>query len=112
MKITIEPESDAEKKLLAEPWVRTGCIRFGLSGYGDVVEGNATGEFGFLHGDNIGIQGDLARLAASLNMQSMAQTAVNGVLQANQMLQRAQAEQAIAQEVLGNRNGNLRIHRP
>lgn len=106
MKITIEAETDAEKKAIAEPWVRTGCLRFGLSGISDQRnEQNTTGEFGFLHGDAIGIRGDLARLIASLDMQAMQQTSTNGVLQANQLLANAQRDQALTQEILANRNG-------
>jgi hypothetical protein len=112
MKITIEAETDAEKALplFKEPWVRTGCLRFGLSGFGDQVEGNPTGEFGFLHGDAESILADLARITASLNRQTMQQATVNGTLQAYKIMSDAQRDQAIAAEV---RNGRgLRIHRP
>jgi hypothetical protein len=110
MKITIEPETDDERKALAKPWVRTGCIRFGLSGIADRTEENKTGEFGFLHGDGIGIRGDLARIIASLDAQTMVQTSVNGALQAQRIIGNAQAEARVTQELLANRNG-MRIHR-
>jgi hypothetical protein len=111
MKITIEPETDNEKKALVEPWVRTGCIRFGLSGIGDKTPDSATGEFGFIHGDGAGVRGDLARIVAILEGQAMHQAAVNGLLNAQQIVANAQRDQALAQEVLGN-GKPFRLHRP
>ena len=107
MKITIEAETDDEKKLpiLQQSWVRTGCIRFGLSGIGERTAEQPTGEFGFLHGDSIGIKGDLTRLSANLDAQMMSQVSVNGVLQAHQMIANAQRDQRITQELVENRNG-------
>jgi hypothetical protein len=110
MRIEITAETDAEKAVLAEPWIHAGCLRFGLSGIGDRDEANKTGEFGFLHGDGIGIRGDLARVLASLDAQAMMQTSVNGVLQAHQIIGKAQAEASVTREILANRNG-MRIHR-
>lgn len=102
----IEAENDAEKKAIAEPFVRTGCLRFCLSGISDQRSAeNPTGEFGFLHGDGIGIRGDVARLLGTLDVQAMQQTSVNGVLQANNLLAAAQRDQVLAQEILGKRNG-------
>ena len=111
MKITIEAETDSEKTALPSPWVRTGCERVAVSGIGEHTDENKTGEFGYLHGDNIALRGDLARLMGSLDAQLLQQASVNGVLQANQMIFNAQRDQSIAQEVLAGRNG-LRIHRP
>lgn len=111
MKITIEPETDDERKALAEPWVRTGCIRFGLSGIADKAENSPTPEFGFIHGDGAGIRGDLARIVAVLEGQAMHHAAVNGLLNAQQIVANAQRDQALAQEVLGN-GKPFRLHRP
>jgi hypothetical protein len=111
MKITIEPETDEEKKQLAGPWVRTGCIRFGLSGIADKAENSPTPEFGFVHGDGIGIRGDLARIVALLEGQAMHLATVNGLLQTQQIITNAQRDQALAQEVLGN-GKPFRLHRP
>lgn len=110
MRIEITPETDAEKKALAQPWVRTGCLRFGLSGIGERTEESITGEFGFLHGEAIGICGDVARLKANLDMQAMNKTSVNGVLQVHQMIADAQQSERVAHELLANRNG-MKIHR-
>lgn len=115
MRITIEAENEAETKMLAEPFVREGCLRFGLSGITDRRSTeNPTGEFGFLHGDGIGIRGDLARALASLDVQAMQQTSLNGVLQANNVIVDAQRNRALRQEIAAGRNGRdgLQIHRP
>lgn len=113
MKITIEAKTPEEKRIvqLQQPWVRTGCMRFGLSGIGAQTPEEPTGEFGFLRGDSIGIRGDIARLVANLEAQMMAQTSVNGVLQAHQMIGQAARDQNVAQEILANRNG-MKLHRP
>lgn len=110
MRIEIIAETDEEKKQLAEPWVRIGCLRFGLSGIADKPQDNPTPEFGFVHGDAIGIRGDLARIVALLEGQSMHHATVNGLLKANEIIAAAQRNQALAQEVLGN-GKPFRIHR-
>jgi hypothetical protein len=107
MKITIEPETDNEKKALAEPWVRTGCLRFGLSGIGDKTPDSITGEFGFVHGDAIGIRGDVARIVTLLDVQDMQRATVHGL----QAFAAAQRDQALAREVLDN-GKPFRLHRP
>jgi hypothetical protein len=112
VKITIEPESDTEKALpvLKEPWVRTGCIRFGLSGITDKPQDSPTPEFGFVHGDGIGIRGDLARIVALLEGQAVHHATVNGLLNAQQIIANAQRDQALANEI---RNGKpFKLHRP
>jgi hypothetical protein len=117
MKITLEPETDVEKKAMAEPLALTGCVRFAIAGLGEKSEKYPTGEFEQLHavlpGDHIRIRGDLARLLGNLDLMAMQQTSVNGVLQANQILHQAQVQENIAQEVMANRNGGMpRLHRP
>jgi hypothetical protein len=113
MRIEITAETDAERAtpIMREPWVRTGCLRIGLSGIGDKTDGSPTGEFGFLHGDNIGVRGDIERLRGHLDMQAMHRTTVQGLLEANQMVQEAQRNVGIAQEVLAN-GKPFRLHRP
>jgi hypothetical protein len=110
MKITIEPETDDERKALAEPWVRTGCIRFGLSGITDKPQDSPTPEFGFIHGDGVGVRGDMARIVAMLENQAMRHAAVNGLLNAQQIVANAQRDEALANEI---RNGKpFKLHRP
>lgn len=110
MEITIKAETDAEKKVLPDAWILGGCVRFGLSGICERTDKNATGEFGFMHGDGVGIRGDVARLVAALDVQAMHNATVNGLLNAQQILANAQRDQALANEI---RNGKpFKLHRP
>ena len=111
MKITIESETDQEKMAMKEPFVREGCIRLCAMGIVKPDEENKTGEFGFLHGENAGVRGDVARLTANLDMQAARQASFEGLVHAQQAMVNAQRNAALEQEIISNRNGKLRIHR-
>jgi hypothetical protein len=100
MKITIEPETDEERLQVKEPWVRTGAMRFGLSGQ------NSEGEFGFLHGPWLGVKTDLMRVVFELDVQSAKQVALEAVLHAHQMMGQAQRDQNL-RATLANGKGRF-----
>ena len=113
MKITIEPETPEESKVLGEQLVYSGAIRACIAGYGAATEQNKTGEIGFCYGPWIALKTDMLRTMTIADERALHQSMVNAVLRASNIMAGAQRDELLAQEIMAGRNGHkLRIAEP
>ena len=107
MRIEIIAETDEERKLNPEPWMQEGVSHVALVGR----LGGA--HVSYRSGNILELIGGLTLCIEDLRTVLNKQTVVAGFVEAHNMMMTAQAENAIAQEVLAGRNGGFpRIKRP
>ncbi len=113
MRIELTAETPEEKKAFGEPVVYEGATRLCLAGHAPPSKKNPDGEIGFIFGPWTALKTDMLRTMTIADERNTAQLMVNAMLKASELLANAQRDQALAQQIMANRNGpNLRIAEP
>jgi len=106
MKISIEAETDAERKAFAEPVVFENVERACITG-----RHNDNAEIGWAVGPWTALKVDMTRTIIVMDEKAMSALITNSVINAAGLMAKAERDQAIAREVMGNGKA-FKLHRP